>query len=545
MRYLHFVVVVLVCCTLSVVHCVASGGGTEKSAVAEGVVTASSSQNSGDVASTEPPSTGGASLPVHSGILKLSISDLIKLVRERNERIGYQQLQWDISREGVKNAKSIFEPEFVATYQHEKNFSENTIEEALARTGGALNLPTAEYDERNNDYQVAFEGLVPTGAQLRLGYTVNDITNSLTDVQQYRSVLGGSIVQPLLKNAGIKTTMANIRVAEADSDIALQGYRQELLQVTANAAAAYWDLRLSQEKSKVREESVRIAAEILKDNRERVKTGKMAETEVLEAEAGLAARESLLIGAAQDVASAINNVRTFISSSAAQENLKVEAADPLSTEWMSPRFEHSVAKALELRPEYLSSLRKTEREGIRIAYAKNQRWPQLDLKGSYGLNGLDLTPGESWSKVTDADHESWSVGLEFRIPIGGGKKTLSELDAAKRRKKQALLEVKATETALANAVDTSIKYVYSAQKQARNYSRAVDLNARLLEVELARFNAGKSNSRTVLDREEDLNTAREAYLESLLLYRKAVVSLEMAEGTLLSRYGLDIVIEKN
>ena len=43
--------------------------------------------------------------------------------------------------------------------------------------------------------------------------------------------------------------------------------------------------------------------------------------------------------------------------------------------------------------------KKVRQEELRVAYAKNQRLPQLDLKASYGLNGLGSTPGESWDDV--------------------------------------------------------------------------------------------------------------------------------------------------
>ena len=138
------------------------------------------------------------------------------------------------------------------------------------------------------------------------------------------------------------------------------------------------------------------------------------------------------------------------------------------------------------------------------------------------------------------DYESWSVGLELSIPLMGGKKTKSELAAAKKRKAQILLELKATEVALANAVDTSIKNVMNAVAQGKNYASAVQINKRLLEVELARLSAGKSNSRLVLERDEELNRAKEYYLESLVNVEKALVALEAVKGTLLQMHGIDL-----
>ncbi|HDR14418.1 MAG TPA: TolC family protein [Desulfobacteraceae bacterium] len=479
--------------------------------------------------------------------LRLSLDDLIKRVHERNERIHYQQLEWGISQDAVKDAKGIFEPQLVTSYLHDKSHIPKTIEDYSSL--GFIDSENDTYWKRNNEYNAAVENILPTGAQVRVGYSLKELQSSMlnssaTDAQ-YQTFVGGSVVQPLLKNAGIGVTMASVRVAEADSDMAMQGYRREMLQVVAEAASAYWNLCLAQEKLKVRRESVRIAGEILRDNRERVRTGKMAQTEVMEAEAGLALRKSLEIAAKQELISAVNNIKTLFSLSTDESEELIVAVDALAPrDIINVDFESSYRMSLKMRPEYISTMRKIEREGIRIAYAENQRWPQLDLKASYGINGLDdASPRGSWSMAKDRDYESWTVGLELRIPLMGGRKAKSELAAAKKRKEQTLLELKATEVALANAVDTSIKNVRNALSQADSYAEAVRLNEHLLKVELARLNAGISNSRLVLDRDEELNRAKEYYLESLVNFEKAFIALRAVQGNLLRNYGIDIMEE--
>ena len=57
---------------------------------------------------------------------------------------------------------------------------------------------------------------------------------------------------------------------------------------------------------------------------------------------------------------------------------------------------------------------------LRYGVVRNQHLPELNLKGSFGLNGLGETPGQSWTEIIDGGFPSWSVGLEFRVPLGGG-----------------------------------------------------------------------------------------------------------------------------
>ena len=477
--------------------------------------------------------------PHSTGRLGLSLTDFIQLVREKNEQIRFRDLEWAISREAVKGANAIFEPAFVSTYQHGDLRQRTTLKERVE-----LNfLP--EFAEKSTDYEAALEGVVPTGARLRLGYSLRAFRNTLDEAygieREYKTFIGASITQPLLKDGGIKTTMAGIQVAEADADIAFQAYREQMMRTISEAIAAYWDLYSAQEKYKVREDSVHIAEQILRDNLVRVRTGKMAETEVLEARAGLALRKSFLSQAKQEIISAMNKVRTLFSFSAAEKEVWIEATDRIEIDEIKPDFGESLLKAFKLRAEYISSRRKLEREDIRLVFAKNQRWPQLDLKGSYGLNGLADSSGESWDDAWDRDFKTWTVGVELRIPITGDMKARSELEASRKRKKQVLLELKAVEVALANAVDTAIRSVHSAEEQVRYYANVVDYNRRLLDVEIARFNAGKSNSRLLLEREEDLIRAKEAELESLVKYKEATLELETAEGSVLLSHGIEVM----
>jgi len=482
--------------------------------------------------------------------LELNLRDFIELVYRKNERILFQQLEWGVAKDAVEGERGIFEPDFVGAYQHDKNRYQNTVEEIIARSP-LIYRPDLIFDERNNTYSGAVEGLVPTGTRLRLGYDLREINNNLSDflepggLDQYKTFLGASLEQPLLKNGGIKATMAKIRIAEADADVAFQAYRQEMMGTVFDAASTYWELYLAQERYKVRQDSVRIASELLQHNREWASAGRMAETEVMEAEAGLALRKSLESAAGQEMTSAMNRVRSFFSSSTAEEEMPVRATDKLRVEIVDADFNQSYIRALKLRPEYLSTRRKIEREGIRVEFAKNQRWPQLDLKASYGINGLDTSASGSWKYAADFDYEAYTVGVELRIPIVGGTKSRSELRAAKKRKKQSLLELKAVEVALANATDTAVQSLQSAKEQVLYYENAVSLRKRLLDVEMERFRAGKSDSRLLLEREGDLLVAREAELESLVNYKKAALELGRAEGTLLVSHGIEVMEVRN
>ena len=178
---------------------------------------------------------------------------------------------------------------------------------------------------------------------------------------------------------------------------------------------------------------------------------------------------------------------------------------------------------------------------IRLAFTANQRWPQLDLKASYGLNGLGGDTGASWDEIQDGEYESWTLGVELRVPLAGGIQERNDLAAARLRKKQALLNLQAIEVDLANSLHAVIRKVSGARERADNYGIVADFNEKLLKTELSRLEAGKSDSRKVLEVEDDLLEAKIAALQSLVEYQQALIELELVSGTLLQNRGWEVM----
>lgn len=478
------------------------------------------------------PVTTHGKASIHQN-LKVSLDDYVRLVAERNEGIQAQKHEVMISRENVTRERSVFEPEFVNSYQRQGEKIKYSQDQK------AQIIFSSEADKLTDSYSSLVQSRFLTGADIKFGMTQNASKDyALDEEMEYKSYLGLEITQPLLKNAGAAAT-TNIHVAQKEVGISFQSYRMKILEVTYGALISSWDYYSARERLKIRRESVEVAEKLLAMNKERVRLGKMAQSELLEAEAGLVKRKSWESSARQDVVTAMNSMRSFIAEADVGVGLDVDFQEALQQTVNPPDFEESMASSLELRPEYISARQKVEKEDLMIVYAKNQRWPQLDLNGSYGLNGLGDSSSDAISDAFDSDYPSWKVGITLTIPLGGGIKTRSELNAAKHRKRQALLEMKSVEVQVANAIDTAIKNVAATREQMANFKSARDVEERLLEIESERFKSGKSNSRNLLDKEDDLHYAREAELESTVNNRKAAVSLALADGSLLRKYGVD------
>lgn len=483
------------------------------------------------------PPNACAAEPPPAGVA-MTLEQCRKLVVANNLAVAGQQLEWEASWRTIQAEKGIFEPDLVASGDQVRNKRQNTVEQVISQD-------TRYFYEKNRDYGLALEKLFSSGAKVRVGYTMQDLSNNLrTNVvdtvnHEYQGFLGVSVTQPLLRDGGFDATLSRIRLARGEADVALENWRKQLMTAIAQAEGAYWDLQQAQDLVAMREESLRIAETLLNDNRERVRAGKMSENEVLQAEAGVVLRRTYVTEARQKRVEAMDRLKTFFSEAVDATNRVVIASDLPAMAPVELDFAALARQAVARFPDYQIGLAKAAQEDVRVAYARNQRWPQLDLKGSYGLNGLGSDWDSSWEQTTDQDYESWSVGVELRVPLFGGGKGRNELAVARQRKQQALLNLRATEITLVNTLDSAITKVKAAEERAKGYRLSVDVNNKLFETERQRLEAGKSDSRKVLDVEDDLVEARVGAAESLVQYAKAVTELDFTSGMLLEKRGLE------
>ena len=470
----------------------------------------------------------------------LSLSGFLGKVMEKNSDIQVQKLEWQSNERMVGSARGIYEPVLKATAGREGNHVQNTVQQYIQRG------QNDEFSELNNLLNSSVEGLTPLGGTYRLGYEMKELQNNLlssslyyTGESQYTSFLGVNLTQPLLKGAGYGVTNANIRIARANADIAYEGYRQATVETVARAVQLYWQCYGAQEKLQMRQRSAAIAEEMLKLNKSRYEAGKIDYTGVLDAASGLRLRQALVAAAEQTELTAKRNlVSLFGEYNSTLGPSMVKVVDAPESARIDADYVKSLDRAYKSYPQYLSAQTTVEREKARSSYANNQRLPQLDVKGSYGYNGLANSLSASFSEVKTKDYLSWSVGLELNVPLLGDMKSRNEAHAARLKKEQAFKRLEMQQIDLANQMEIVTGLVGRVYSQVQNYEQVVALNAELMKIEEMRFRMGKSDIRMMLGREEDYLKVRESLLDSRLAYQYALVNLYALEGSLLERYGL-------
>ncbi len=476
-------------------------------------------------------------------VVELRLWDYVRQVLAQNESLQIRMLDFEISSRRHASEWGAFEPDLVTSIERNSNLRENTAEQSSAQFGRSL------FGETNNLYSAGLESLIPSGARIRLGYSLRDLhntlqTSTLARSGEYQTFFGVNLTQPLLKNFGSAATLAGIRVAALNSEIAFQEYRRQLMVVVATAEAAYWNLFMAQEQVRALSNSVALAETILRDNQLRSQAGKGSELEILETQAGLALRRAKMTEARQKQLEALSQLVSLFQSSTILYAERLVAVDqpeiqaeppPLLDGWLSVR---------ELNPDYLAQLKRYGIEGVRLAYARNQRLPQIDFKTSYGFNGLGSSPSDSLDDVSRQDFPSWSVGVELRIPLGGGSRSRQEVAAARLSQEKALLSLRESETQVINALDGAIHKARSWRESIQSYRTIASFTQNVLDTQLARLEVGRVESRKVLEAEADLLQAKQGVVEAQVQYRRALLEAELAEGAVLKNRNLEFTQEE-
>lgn len=471
-----------------------------------------------------------------AGAWTLALTNYIALVLERSEKLQADATSLRATNLYSRAERAIFEPALVGNVEHNESTRQNTARDVVS-------LGSSLFDERNNSYTSALEFLVPSGARVRIGYSLREIHNNLQfgarTNGEFETFIGGNIVQPLLKNAGAAATRFAMRIADSNAEIARQEYRRALLQLIGGAESAYLGLYLAQEQLRTFDESVRVAETVLADFRIRAETGKASELDVLQAEADLSERNNGRRDAQQKLVEARARTAAFVATTERDLQGVLTAEPPAAAAPERIEFEDRWPTLFDFNPDYVAQRKRIDQEGIRVAFARNQRLPQLDVRASYGMNGLGQTAGESWDAVKTGEFPTWYVGAEMRIPLGGDAKSRHELAAARDRQSAAVLSLKDLETQLANLLATSLHRVRNSYAAIADSETTVRLNRTLLDTELARLEVGRVDARRVLEVERDLLVARLTALASVVLYHQSIIDLDILTGTYLVRRGVE------
>jgi outer membrane protein TolC len=147
----------------------------------------------------------------------------------------------------------------------------------------------------------------------------------------------------------------------------------------------------------------------------------------------------------------------------------------------------------------------------------------LAVVGQVGVQGEDLN---LTGAVGDMNNMSWYLGLNYSVPLGGNRKANSELKQAQYRLQAAQLSLDEKISSISLEITRALRNFETAKNRLDVTLKGVELQEEKLKQERERLELGLITSKDLLDFEEDLATARLAFLNARADYLKSVSYLE-------------------
>ena len=189
-------------------------------------------------------------------------------------------------------------------------------------------------------------------------------------------------------------------------------------------------------------------------------------------------------------------------------------------------LDDAIQNAYKARPDFQVQINQVRSAELERKAASAERYPSVGAETDYGLSGVN--PGSS--------HGTVDAAATLRIPIFQGGRVHGDVlraDASLTRERQRLEDLRAR-------IDQEVRDVYldldSAAQEVSVEKSAIMLATQNLEQSRDRFVSGVTDNIEVVQAQDALAIASDAYIASLYSYNLAKISLARATGVATSRF---------
>ncbi len=479
-------------------------------------------------------------------ILKLSLDECILKALKNNLGLAAEMITPEIANRNVTLAAEKFLPSLTFNYNQQDT-----------RTASYSFLDASDVVlTHQNDYTVQLAQQLPLGGSLSFSlysYVTDTNRRYQTINPRYGSTIRINFSQPLLKDFGFRMSRREIIVAQHNRDISEENFQKLLEDTIYSVESIYWYLVYSRENLKVRQQSLKLAQELLEKNKIEIEAGTLPPIERLTAEAEVSTRQADILEAEALVKNYEDQLKTIMNLAAEVKDVKNVRLIPTDSPETTKReisYEEALSIALQKRPDLLATRIDVDNKQFTLSYARNQLLPDLRLQFSYwspGISGnqilykdnnaltgiiIGTIPGKKTDALKDAVNfrfKNWSVGLVVNLPINSVF-TRAYYGQAKLSLEQARLRLKNQEQQISLEISNAVRAVETNYQRAQAYRSARELAEKKLEAEQEKLKVGLSTNYLVLQYQRDFANAMTMELKALIDYNLSLAYLDRVIG---------------
>ena len=512
------------------------------------------------------PSTADTNTNVTFSGEPISLEKAVLITLENSPLIKQQIWSVELAKAGYTMAKGQFDLTTSMTA------SANNNRPGPMQMGGQLVNGLGDDDSQN--LQLALSKMFRTGIITTLSAGIRRNDNRYSPMPgpvqstDNSSSLNLNLTIPLLKGRGRVSAAANETAARLTSEAGELGFHHQVSQLLLSSINAYWDYRAAVAKLQIQQDSeqrikgwVKTAEDgiVSRYSNNLALAAKKYEAETARLNGYLADKQRNTIGATEQVNSAKSALVIQMGISSEQVANLGEPSEQFSTDWNSilaalkqqPMLEKWTADALEKRLDLQAAKLRLEADSAKLAKARRDMLPTLDLGFNLGRNAVELGDGfEPYVDSLTAEARGTSAGatLTLRYPLGNhiakGSRDLANasyqtnLIRTNDLSRQISVQVGVDGGMLMRRLQEAV----AADRGVQSYIPALDIQYKqasrnLLENPLVMFD--------LLDLEDKLTEALNNQMDSILELAKSIAQLRHNTGTLITVNGSEKGITLN
>ncbi|MBF0327692.1 MAG: TolC family protein [Nitrospirae bacterium] len=450
---------------------------------------------------------------------KMSLAESIALALRKNSTIEIAYLDRVTQKFDLIVAEDKFIPKLTLSSTAQKTSTTKDGDRTINRTG---------------DITASATETLHTGALLSLSTSRSlNIERTYDPERSKTDSWSVSITQPLLKGGGIEANTASVQIARLTEKTNLLTLKNTITDTVTSVIWAYRTFLQASRQVEISRQALERAKSIVSISRSLIEAGRMAELEIVQAEAEVANRELLLLTAIN----AEDNAKIALAKLIDIDiNTQFTAEETLDETPAVPAFETLKKTALEKRPDFISNALAVNIAKLNYAVSKNNRLWDLSLFGSYSRNevvgGLIVDDG--------ADKKTWNTGARLTIPLRD--LTLKQnYILSKISLEKAELNLKKLRDNIDLEIKDALRDYEIKLKQMKLSQHSSRLYEKKLEIEREKLRAGRSTNFQVVSAQNDLFNAQIAELTAIISFLNAQTALDKTIGTTLDRWNISAV----
>ena len=208
-------------------------------------------------------------------------------------------------------------------------------------------------------------------------------------------------------------------------------------------------------------------------------------------------------------------------------NQDFNVADDLNTTPALPTFADTESRAQSKNPALAAALAAARAAEQEVTVARSAHFPTLILDYWYGIDANHFA-----TRTDGFRNLGYSAAATLNIPVWNWGATQSKVRQAEFRRQQARVELSAAQRGLIADLHSFYAEAESAHGELEILRASVDLAADSLRLTNLRYQGGEATALEVVDAQNTLAQAHNAYADGEARYRLALANLQTLTGTL-------------